>query len=343
MYALVQYLNIEKDNAGLWMFEMSTYIDFALGRIPEEEIPSKIDQLEYVSQLYQKFVLSIEMTDIEMKSFAELQANTKRARENSGWQSSEETISELDDDRKFLQSMIELEKSHENSHEEIYLTETMTLGMVERYDELLSLSKEKEMSKDETEEIISLGVEFQKFKDETGSWMFMTQDLIKIVLGKEDATYNPEREIKRLMDLMTQAQNLTDSEAQEYEDRLASLQNFRKKNDDDFMRQLTDKEWLDVYAESNSDHDHEHDKDGNDIPVEFDPSTIPNIHEGKGKYFMHEFQFAEGRNRLVNDIVIAGPNTFYQEFILTNEGHETTVGTQINYNATSLEFLIIDM
>ena len=115
------------------------------------------------------------------------------------------------------------------------------------------------MSKDETEEIISLGVEFQKFKDETGSWMFMTQDLIKIVLGKEDATYNPEREIKRLMDLMTQAQNLTDSEAQEYEDRLASLQNFRKKNDDDFMRQLTDKEWLDVYAESNSDHDHEHD------------------------------------------------------------------------------------
>ena len=199
------------------------------------------------------------------------------------------------------------------------------------------------MSQDETEEIISLGVEFQKFKDETGSWMFLTQDLIKIVLNKEDATYNPEREIKILMDLMTRAQNLTDSEAQEYEDRLTSLQNFRKKYDDDFMRQLTDKEWLDVYAESNSDHDHEHDEDGNDIPVKFDPSTIPNIHEGKGKYFMHKFQFAEGRNRLVNDIVIAGPNTFYQEFILTNEGHETTVGTQINYNATSLEFFIIDM
>ena len=129
MYALVQYLNMEKDNAGLWMFEMSTYIDFALGRIPEEEIPSKIDQLEYVDQLYQKFVLSIEMTDVEKDSFAELQANTRRARENSGW-SSEETRNEFDADRKFLSSMIELEKSHENSHEEIYLTETMTLGMV---------------------------------------------------------------------------------------------------------------------------------------------------------------------------------------------------------------------
>lgn len=263
---------------------MSTYIDFALGRIPEEEIPSILDQLQYVDQLYQKFVLSIEMTEDEATSFAELQANTRRARENSGF-SIEEARSEFDADRKFLQSMIELE----NRQQEVYLTETMTLRMVERYDELLSLSKEKEFTQDEQKEMISLGIEFQKFKDETGSWMFLTEDMVKIVLGQEDAIYNPEREIKRLMDLMTRAQNLTDSEAKEYKDRLASLQNFRKKNDDDFTGQLTDKEWLDVFAESNLDHDHEHDEDGNDIFVEFDPSTIPNDQEGEGRYFTHAF------------------------------------------------------
>jgi len=36
-------------------------------------------------------------------------------------------------------------------------------------------------------------------------------------------------------------------------------------------------------VESNHDHDHEHDENGNDIIVEFDPSTIPNVEEGKGK------------------------------------------------------------
>lgn len=63
--ALVEYLNAEKDTAGLWMYRMSTYIDFNLGRIPEEEIPSKLDQLKYVDGLYQKFILSIEMNEEE--------------------------------------------------------------------------------------------------------------------------------------------------------------------------------------------------------------------------------------------------------------------------------------
>jgi len=62
-----------------------------------------------------------------------LQANTRRARENSDW-SSEDAKSELDADRRFLEFMIALE----NSQQLIYLTETLTLGMVERYDELLS-------------------------------------------------------------------------------------------------------------------------------------------------------------------------------------------------------------
>lgn len=47
------------------------------------------------------------MTEDEATSFAELQANTRRARENSGF-SIEEARSEFDADRKFLQSMIEL-------------------------------------------------------------------------------------------------------------------------------------------------------------------------------------------------------------------------------------------
>lgn len=62
-----------------------------------------------------------------------MQANTRRARENSDW-SSEDAKSELDADRRFLEFMIALE----NSQQLIYLTETLTLGMVERYDELLS-------------------------------------------------------------------------------------------------------------------------------------------------------------------------------------------------------------
>jgi len=95
------------------------------------------------------------MTEDEATSFAELQANTRRARENSGF-SIEEARSEFDADRKFLQSMIELE----NRQQEVYLTETMTLRMVERYDELLSLSKEKEFTQDEQKEMISLGIEF---------------------------------------------------------------------------------------------------------------------------------------------------------------------------------------
>lgn len=43
--------------------------------------------------------------------------------------------------------------------------------------------------------------------------MFLTEDMVDIVLYQEGATYNPEREIKRLMDLMNQVQNLTVAEA----------------------------------------------------------------------------------------------------------------------------------